>query len=597
MTDRRDKDKLAEMKRADQGQHGTANLGGTRFQLPEQYDEFLSHVQAMISNDGTGIITLQQTGVLPASNSGETSQEEEPGSRPRSKTKPPSITRSDSRNSRDYEDNGDDYGNGNGNGNGGGSSGGGNGGNGNGGGESRLPIDVRLVRTGADRTTDEALWEVIQDRTNAINYKNYEHFLDGLMYLTANESPDHPIEKAAYSAFRKAGASQLRGRYAYNVLRYATELFLLQECGLLSDAHLLTLKKGESDWPIDTERDQLASKLRKDYMVQLALEYQNAALPYMNLMYQELGEIPLKPWIGIGAGAETYGILPSRVASPCLIELLWTYWHEETGLFRALKAICLRFQNRRSRLGKNVLERMNLDPLRPLNNLLWGYIQDESRRLSLTRRNYEYDHHYGIRIRGKAVQPVRSVDSRSEFMRAFHTLLHLCSKFYREENDATIYADGFPVLNALKELHLLLAQGAANQWGDLPSVSRAESMMALWLLARPELREFLSSQTAVPYEERWMGRLDTMRAMQGWGKTSVSHYRDLAVTGEQILLSVRFGNWSNVHVSDNAERWAKFFRPAIQTYVHAYRTVTGVDLSSDRVDYHMPSVHLARAAR
>ena len=41
--------------------------------------------------------------------------------------------------------------------------------------------------------------------------------------------------------------------------------------------------------------------------------------------------------------------------------------------------------------------------LRPLNNLLWGYLQDEQHRLSLVRRAYEYDHHYGLALQGKAV--------------------------------------------------------------------------------------------------------------------------------------------------------------------------------------------------
>ena len=63
-------------------------------------------------------------------------------------------------------------------------------------------------------------------------------------------------------------------------------------------------------------------------------------------------------------------------------------------------------------------------------------------------------------------------------------------------------ADGFPVLNALSEVHLLLTQGAHNQYGDLPWTARQEMLMQQWLLARPEMREFLPRRIMVDYPER-----------------------------------------------------------------------------------------------
>jgi len=39
--------------------------------------------------------------------------------------------------------------------------------------------------------------------------------------------------------------------------------------------------------------------------------------------------------------------------------------------------------------------------------------------------------------------------------------------FYKQDDDTTVKADAFPVLNALKEVHLVLSQGAHNQFGDL----------------------------------------------------------------------------------------------------------------------------------
>ena len=68
----------------------------------------------------------------------------------------------------------------------------------------------------------------------------------------------------------------------------------------------------------------------------------------------------------------------------------------------------------------------------------------------MKRRAYEYDHQYGLTLYGKAVPPLRPADSRSKFLEAFHNLLHAARVFYKEDNDTTVIADGFPLLNALQ---------------------------------------------------------------------------------------------------------------------------------------------------
>ena len=167
--------------------------------------------------------------------------------------------------------------------------------------------------------------------------------------------------------------------------------------------------------------------------------------------------------------------------------------------------------------------------------------------------------------------------------------------FFKEDNDTTVIADGYPLLNALKEVHLLLAQGAHNQFGDLPWTARAEMLIQQWLLSRSEMREFLQSRVMVPYKEGWMGQVDTMKTMQGWSDVTVTHFRDLAVYGEQVLLSVRYGDWIDVNDEDSAKNWARYWRPEIQGYLHAYRAVTGVELTNpDTVDATMPAMHLQK---
>ena len=59
----------------------------------------------------------------------------------------------------------------------------------------------------------------------------------------------------------------------------------------------------------------------------------------------------------------------------------------------------------------------------------------------MVRRAYEYDHQYGLTLLGKAVPRVRAADSRSQFLEAFHNLLHLCAIFYKEDDDTTVIAD------------------------------------------------------------------------------------------------------------------------------------------------------------
>ena len=173
-------------------------------------------------------------------------------------------------------------------------------------------------------------------------------------------------------------------------------------------------------------------------------------------------------------------------------------------------------------------------------------MQDEQHRLSVVRRNYEYDHHYGLRLDGRAVQAMNPADTRSKFLEAFHNLLRLANTFFKQDDDTTVKADAFPVLNALKEVHLILTEGAHNQFGDLPSTARIEMLMQQWLLARPEFREFLPTRIRVAYPEPWMDRVDAMKKLQGWTDTSVLHFRNLAIFGEQILLSIRWGFWSDV---------------------------------------------------
>lgn len=99
-----------------------------------------------------------------------------------------------------------------------------------------------------------------------------------------------------------------------------------------------------------------------------------------------------------------------------------------------------------------------------------------------------------------------------------------------------------------------------------------------------------------------MGAVDDMKRLQGWTDTTITHFHELAVTGERILLSVRYGDWVNLdNTEDQAKNWARHWKPEVQRYIHNYQTVTGVDLGVEVTDtrraterYLQPSVHLQR---
>jgi hypothetical protein len=462
-------------------------------------------------------------------------------------------------------------------------------------------VAVTLKRTAVPPTTDQALWVAIRNSTNAIGFENYNRFIE---MVVCGELPDptvdRPVPRGTSHTFRKVKrrtALPFPNVDPYRLLKAATEVFLMVHCGVdLGDFSQVDLEEESRRLNRTVRPGDLEAELR-DYLVRVAAGEGDFldVLPYLGLIRLKLRDVPIVGGDDRDDAAEIcFGILAEKLTNPCFLELLWSYWQEEGFLVKAMNAIGWRFQNRPSGPpGRDPLAGLDVDPLRPLNNLLWGYLQDEQHRLSTLRRAYEYDHHYGLVLSTRPGPPVRGADSRSRFIEAFHNLLTLSWEFHRLDDDTTVIADGFSVLNALKEVHLLLSEGAHNQFGDLPSTARHEMLMQQWILGRPEVRDFLPSRTMVAHPEAWMGPVDAMNKLQGWTDTSVMHFRDLAVFGEQLLLSIRFGAWSIVFVPDQAANWARYWRAEVQGYIHAYRAVTGIDLVQ-RPDRSLPGFHLRR---
>jgi len=292
------------------------------------------------------------------------------------------------------------------------------------------------------------------------------------------------------------------------------------------------------------------------------------------------------PGIPLPRGART-SYLPG-------VELIWNYWLEEGMLVQTLNVILARFQNRRLP-GRDPLARFDITPLLPLRNRLWGFAEDEMHRLTVARRSVEYEYEYGFPLIGRAVpRPHLVVERRNGFIATFHQVLYLAHRYFKELDDLTVQADAFPLYRALRDCHIVLSQGTQNQYGEMAVAARAEFLVMQSILAEPQMREFLGGRPMTPYPETWMDRVDSMKTIQGWTDTSIMHFNDLATIGEQLVLTMRLGNWADPAVGGTeAGNWAQAFRYGIQKYAAAYRTATGVDLAEEP-NTEKPSTLLAR---
>lgn len=478
---------------------------------------------------------------------------------------------------------------------------------------------ITLQRTTRPLTGDVALWLMIKMNADNLSWENYTAQLKLLFGSDSGEGREM-LESAQHLSRRRF--LPFTDTDAYRALKVATEAFVVTWGGVVPDKRNIhsvaeLIRKDATAIRLASER--LGIDISQDALVEtMASQYFGTSspptIPYLTRVVEGLRGTDAEPpvqaaldeaWNSPDRGgnllcgetclwlAHLNQDYSAKLTRPPLIELIWSYWMEEMQLVQTMNAISRRFQNVSSG-PRDPLAQFELDAVRPLNNVIWGWVQDEQHRLPIERRAAEYQHEYGFRLFGRAVPSTQAADVRSKFLAAFHTLLNQCVPFFRQTDDTTVVPDGFPLLNALREVHLILSEGAHNQFRDLPSTSRIEMMMQQWILARPEMREFLPRRAMIAYPEPWMHSVESMRKLQGWGDSNTYQFWQLATTGEQIVSSIRWGNWNAINDPNNAANWAMFFRPEIQTYIHSYRAVTGIDVSAEPVDVQVPGIHLLR---
>ena len=450
-----------------------------------------------------------------------------------------------------------------------------------------------------------AFQELVNQSCDRLKFENYANYMDYL--LCGGNNPESQATKdhrdRANNVARRLHLP-FNDTSAYRILKMATEAFVL----------VMSESKPDSTADMnDAIRDRansigaingLIAYPGTDFVTRNKSKYDIAdngkqvVIPYLQAIFARLDIQGIKKshFLGFNEGENKFvsdtdsthclGVLADKLTRPVMIELIWSYWHEQGMLAQTMFAIRNRFQNISHNPTADPLAGLEIGFLRSLNNCIWGYIQDEQHRLTPARRSYEYEHHYGLSLRGRAVPTILPADRRSKFIEAFHNLLYVCTQYYKQDDDTNRKADAFPVLNALKEVHFLLSEGAHNQFNDLPTTSRTEMLMEQWLLARPEFKNFLPARESVAYNEAWMASVDAMKTLQGWNTTSVMYFNDLARFGERLLLTVRYWLWGSIVDVSEAANWARCNRNEVQGYIHSLRIVTGLDLATEPTGVH-----------
>ncbi|MCI5142165.1 MAG: hypothetical protein D3909_10690, partial [Candidatus Electrothrix sp. ATG1] len=214
-------------------------------------------------------------------------------------------------------------------------------------------------------TDDQGLWAAIRNRTQAIGFDSYAEFIDKVFCrYSKGEDGDKNI---FYDKIKKIKEEPyINAADSYPVLRLATQFFLFIESGLVNN------NWSEEVFKQDQERHRLEDSSATLTTVSAKLE---------RYLGGSQGELPyLKRILKVFLGPEERTretklaycneILKHRFSRPSMLELIWSYWHEEAMLVQSMNAIALRFQNRRGAGKRDPLAHLEIDPLHGLNNLL-----------------------------------------------------------------------------------------------------------------------------------------------------------------------------------------------------------------------------------
>ena len=122
------------------------------------------------------------------------------------------------------------------------------------------PITVRLSRASENPLfrTEVALWDIIEHSTKRLSFKSYQRFMDEVL----QPGFGRPLGAAPHEPLLKRDAAYPRpynvyGSDAYDLVREASKMFLMQEAGRVGDVEWLLYEAEQVD-PAIVEKTRLA---------------------------------------------------------------------------------------------------------------------------------------------------------------------------------------------------------------------------------------------------------------------------------------------------------------------------------------------------
>ena len=264
-------------------------------------------------------------------------------------------------------------------------------------------VRVSMERTELEPTPDEALWEAIRERSEALGFDSYREYIGGVFGLEASG-----LHFGGLS--RRLGELGARGVGTYQMLRDLTELFVLSESGWIDDRAIF--RDNDVELKFRPRRSHAIAEKLGHYL-------RNGELPYIDRVVKAAYPSLDPECVGLD------GLRTMVLRKPLFLEL----WHEmclEHGmLMRTMEAISSRFQNIQLAGENDGLANYESSPLRSLSDWFWGFNQD-LRRLNARRRIQEYKHQYGPTALDGAVADLQAADVRTAFPGVFMNLLNIC---------------------------------------------------------------------------------------------------------------------------------------------------------------------------
>src|SRR4029079_7717266 len=156
-----------------------------------------------------------------------------------------------------------------------------------------------------------------------------------------------------------------------------------------------------------------------------------ATLPTLTTVPPQLTGPPGQWWLEHVAPAHQDLPDPAKLI---LAEHIYCYFLELGHVFETLDQICRLFAPDARRPPAPQLTRFDISPLHTAGELLWGYQEDLVHRATQEQRRMEYLRQYGLDIfpdDGRA----GTFESRPRFLQYLHTLLHACTRYFRETDD------------------------------------------------------------------------------------------------------------------------------------------------------------------